>query len=207
MKLWSWLSALVLSLAVPVAQPGLAGVVLEGTVHCPSEHPKVVFVEAGNVVSPPPPSAPAVLDQRGLEFIPRVLPVMVGTRVAFINSDPVLHNVFSASKTKLFNLGTYATGVTRYVTFDRPGVVEVLCNVHHEMIAYIVVLPGNLFTITDDAGRYRLEGLPAGEARATFWCEVHGVHRRKLKLDPSQPNRLDLDDTAEPSERDLVFDR
>ena len=207
MTLWSWLSALVLSLAVPVAQSGLDGVVLEGTVHCLSEHPKVVFVEAGDLVSPPPPSAPAVLDQRGLEFIPRVLPVMVGTRVAFINSDPVLHNVFSASKTKLFNLGTYATGVTRYVTFDRPGLVEVLCNVHHEMIAYIVVLPGHLFTITDDAGRYRLEGLPAGEARVTFWCEVHGVHRKKLKLDPSQPNRLDLDDTAEPFERDLVFER
>ncbi len=207
MTLWSWLTALVLSLAVPVAQSGLDGVVLEGTVHCPSEHPKVVFVEAGNVVSPPPPPAPAVLDQRGLEFIPRVLPVMVGTRVAFINSDPVLHNVFSASKTKLFNLGTYATGVTRYVTFGRPGLVEILCNVHHEMIAYIVVLPGHQFTVTDDAGRYRLEGLPAGEGRVTFWCEVHGVHRENVKLVPSQPNRLDLDDTAEPGERDLAFEQ
>ncbi len=134
---WSRLAALILLIAVQEVPSGSDGSVLEGTVHCPSEHPKVVFVEAGDLVSPPPPSAPAVLDQRGLEFIPRVLPVMVGTRVAFINSDPVLHNVFSASKTKLFNLGTYATGVTRYVTFDRPGLVEVLCNVHHEMIAYI----------------------------------------------------------------------
>ena len=207
MTAWSRLAALILLIAVQEFPSGSDAAVLEGTVHCPSEHPKVVIVEAGDLVSPPPPSAPAVLDQRGLEFIPRVLPVMVGTRVAFINSDPVLHNVFSASKTKLFNLGTYATGVTRYVTFDRPGLVEVLCNVHHEMIAYIVVLPGHLFTITDEAGRYRFENLPAEESRVTFWCEVHGVHRENVKLVPLQPNRLDLDDTAEPSERDLAFEQ
>ena len=66
-------------------------------------------------------------------------------------------SAFTDSRRFVFNLGTYATGVTRYVTFDRPGLVEVLCNVHHEMIAHIVVLPGHLFTVTDEAGRYRVE--------------------------------------------------
>jgi len=90
MTAWSRLAALILLIAVREVPSGSDAAVLEGTVHCPSEHPKVVFVEAGDLVSPPPPSAPAVFDQRGLEFIPRVLPVMVGPRVAFINSDTVL---------------------------------------------------------------------------------------------------------------------
>ncbi|MFQ5789387.1 MAG: hypothetical protein ACE5JI_02825 [Acidobacteriota bacterium] len=171
------------------------GTVLEGVVTCPSRQSMVVYVEAPGGARVSPPSKPAVLDQRKLRFVPHVLPVVVGTRVAFINSDPVLHNVFSASKTKLFNLGTYPSGVTRYVTFDRPGVVEVLCNVHHEMSAYIVVLETPYYTLTDEAGHYRLEGLPEGEHWVSVWCEVNGTRRERTELGfPAV--RIDFDFTA-----------
>lgn len=115
--------------------------------------------------------------------------------------------MFSASTTKLFNLGTYPTGITRYVTFDRPGPVEVLCNVHHEMLAYILVLPTHLFTLTDNTGRYRLEGLPGGKIRVTLWCKAHGVHRQALDIEGPETHKLDWDDSGEPAARQLVFER
>jgi plastocyanin len=74
-----------------------------------------------------------------LLFIPHVLPVLAGTAVAFPNNDTVRHNVFSPSPAKRFNLGSYAQKVTKHVVFDKPGVVALLCNVHAEMSAYVVV--------------------------------------------------------------------
>jgi plastocyanin len=152
----------------------------------------VVYVETEESVPFEPPVRPAVMDQRGLEFIPHVLPVLLGTRVAFVNSDPVGHNVFSASAPKPFNLGTYPSGVSRYVTFDRPGVMEILCNVHPEMVAYILVLETPYFTLTDEQGRYRIRDLPPGSHSAWVWCEVQGSRSRPVQLGPGV-TRLDFE--------------
>lgn len=166
--------------------------VLEGVIGCSSDQPMVVYVETAGKARFEPSPEPAAMDQRGLEFVPHVLPVLVGTRVAFINSDPVGHNVFSASPTKPFNLGTYPEGVSRYVTFDRPGVVEILCNVHPEMGAYILVLETPYFTLTNERGQYRITGLPTGSHSVSVWCEVHGKRGRQVRLAPGV-TRLDFE--------------
>nr|NIO08873.1 hypothetical protein [Deltaproteobacteria bacterium] len=80
-----------------------------------------------------------VMDQRLLNFVPKVLPIVVGTSVSFPNSDNTWHNVFSKSRAKEFDVGLYPPGESRSVMFDRPGVVRVLCNVHPTMEAHIVV--------------------------------------------------------------------
>lgn len=174
--------------------PVVAEAVLEGVVRCGARRTMVVYVETAGDESAAPESAgrQAVIDQRGLRFVPHVLPVLVGTRVAFVNSDPVHHNVFSPSVTRPFNLGTYPPGVTRYVTFDRPGIVEVLCNVHPEMSAYVVVLSTPFFAPTDVQGAYRIDKLPTGPASVSAWCEVGGTERRHIELIEGS-NRLDFD--------------
>ena len=65
-----------------------------------------------------------VMDQRNLEFLPHVLPVPVGSTIVFPNNDQVDHNVFSMSRTKKFNLGSYKPGESKTVLFDQPGIVE-----------------------------------------------------------------------------------
>ncbi|MEE9610087.1 MAG: methylamine utilization protein, partial [Desulfatiglandales bacterium] len=99
----------------------------------------------------------AVIDQRDGKFIPRVIPVMVGTRVNFPNNDVVWHNVFSTSEAKKFDLGLYPPGNTRNVTFDKPGVVRILCNVHPDMEVYLVVKEHPFFAVSDTRGNYRLD--------------------------------------------------
>ena len=100
--------------------------------------------------------AKIVMDQRNLEFVPHVLPVLVGSTVDFPNNDKVDHNVFSMSRTKKFNLGSYTAGESKSVVFDKPGIVELRCDVHAEMAAYILVMKNPYFAVTDKQGHFEI---------------------------------------------------
>jgi plastocyanin len=113
------------------------------------------------------PSQPIEMDQKRMLFIPHVLPVVTGTTVAFLNSDPVPHNVFSPQGK--YNLGSWPTGESRSYTFDKPGVYTQLCRVHPEMEAFVVVLDTPHFATTDSAGRYEIKGVPAGTYTLIAW--------------------------------------
>lgn len=97
-----------------------------------------------------------VMDQRNLAFIPQILPILVGSTVDFPNNDKVNHNVFSLSRAKKFNLGSYKMGESKTVLFDKPGIVELRCDVHAEMAAYIMVLKNPYWAVTDKKGRFEI---------------------------------------------------
>jgi len=97
-----------------------------------------------------------VMDQRNLEFRPHLLPVLVGSTVQFPNNDEVDHNIFSMSRTKKFNLGSYKPGDSKAVLFDKPGIVELRCDVHAEMAAYILVMENPYFAVTDKKGEFQI---------------------------------------------------
>ena len=131
----------------------------------------VVYVEriAGKTFAPP--AAPVVVDQKNLAFQPHVLPVLVGTRVTFPNSDEVRHNVFSPTKGATFDLGTYPLGASRTHQFDVPGVVTLLCNVHAEMSAYVVVTETPYFAVSERDGHFAIPGVPPGRYQLVTWHE------------------------------------
>ena len=115
------------------------------------------------------PREPLILDQVNIKFTPHVLPILLGTRVAFPNSDAIRHNVFSPDAK--FNLGTYPSGQTLYRVFNTPGEVTLLCNVHAEMSAYIFVTETPYFAVTDAAGNYTINNVPAGSYTVAVWHE------------------------------------
>ena len=112
------------------------------------------------------------MDQRNERFAPHVLAVTSGTWVDFPNGDSTYHNVFSLSKTKEFNLGRYAAGRSKAVRFDRPGIVRVFCEIHSHMSAFILVFAHRFFAVTDDEGRYRIDGVPPGTYTVAVWNET-----------------------------------
>jgi plastocyanin len=113
----------------------------------------------------------AVMDQRTETFVPHVLAVTTGTTVDFPNSDRIYHNVFSLSKTRPFDLGRYAVGRSKSVRFDQPGIVRVFCDIHSHMSAFILVFSHPFFSVTDAAGRYRIEEVPPGAYTLVAWNE------------------------------------
>ena len=116
-----------------------------------------------------------VMDQKGLVFAPHIMVVQQGTTVEFLNSDTVQHNVFwttiGSDKKAGHNLGTWPKGEKRSFTFDKPGVVPLLCNVHPDMGAYIIVTPTPYFAETDDSGNYKIKDVPDGSYTVTVWHE------------------------------------
>jgi plastocyanin len=113
----------------------------------------------------------AVMDQRNETFVPHVLAVTVGTTVDFPNSDKFYHNVFSLSKSRPFDLGRYATGSSKAVRFDRPGIVRVFCDIHSHMNAFILVFSHPFYALTDADGRYRIDNVPPGTYGVIAWNE------------------------------------
>ena len=141
----------------------------------------VVYLEsAPRAAFEPDEDRRARLNQREERFVPHVLAITAGTWVDFPNSDKTYHNVFSLSKGHEFNLGRYASGRSRAVRFDRPGIVRVFCEIHSHMSAFILVFAHRFFAVTDDEGRYRIDGVPPGPYTLAVWNEtVHGEPPRR----------------------------
>jgi plastocyanin len=115
------------------------------------------------------PAEPPQLAQRGQAFVPRVVVVRLGGTVSFPNFDPIYHNVFSVSPVRRFDLGKYPRGQTRRVTFTKPGVVNVFCDIHADMAAFVLVTPTPAWTRATADGRFELAGLPPGRYRVSWW--------------------------------------
>lgn len=116
------------------------------------------------------PSNHPVMDQKNKEFIPRVLPVLVGSTVDFTNQDDIEHNVLSPDH-EGYDLGNAPKGVVLSYTFKNPGVYAQLCRIHPEMVGYIVVVKTPYFTLTDEQGNFKLEDVPPGQHKLKVWGE------------------------------------
>jgi len=102
----------------------------------------------------------AVMDQRGLAFVPQVIAVATGSRVEFPNSDALRHQVYSFSNPKRFELKLYSNQSTPSIAFDKPGLVTLGCNIHDWMRGYIYVMDEPYFSVTDDTGDTSLDVPP-----------------------------------------------
>jgi len=146
----------------------------------------VVYVEAIPGKTFPAPAAPFTMGQKGLTFRPHILAVPVGSSVSFLNNDDVDHNIFwpsvGGNKKQGHNLGTFPAGESRTYKYETAGVAPLLCNVHPEMSAYIIVVPTPYYVLTDDSGSYTLSNLPDGEYKVSAWHEGMKVQTKPIAV-------------------------
>jgi plastocyanin len=114
-------------------------------------------------------AARLVLEQRNMQFTPRVMAARVGSTIELPNNDRVFHNVFSFNHGKPFDLGLYPVGATKRITLDRPAVNRLYCNIHPHMAAYIVAVDTPYFATSNKAGEFTIAGVPSGEFTYHAW--------------------------------------
>jgi Carboxypeptidase regulatory-like domain len=112
--------------------------------------------------------------------------------VSFPNMDPVFHNIFSLSKPKSFDLGSYDKGETRNVVFAKPGIVYVYCHLHPNMEATVVVTPNRWYARSDGNGRYRIPDVPPGQYTVVAWHKAAGFFRKSIVVERSHAPNVDF---------------
>jgi len=151
----------------------------------------VVYLEAPVSGTAATTDAPQVqqLDRR---FMPDLVVVPVGSTVSFPNMDPIFHNIYSLSKPRSFDLGSYDKGQTRKVAFPKPGIVEIYCHLHPNMQATVVVTPNRWFTQPDRDGLYRIPDVPPGQYTLVAWHRTAGFFRKTIIVDSAHDATADF---------------
>jgi len=186
-----WFTAFLVTVALAVTMPvwpirAAVPASLEGVVRVGGQPGKDVVIWLMDVPGPTPSQGKVVLDQRKLTFTPQILAVRVGTAVEMPNNDRVFHNVFSFKDGKKFDLGLYPSGTSKLVTFDRPGVSRIFCNIHPNMAAYVVAVDSAFFGVSDDTGRFTMAAVPPGTYTYRAWRPGHDVTEGQVVVDPER---------------------
>ena len=129
----------------------------------------VVMLEPVGATLPVKPMANAQIAQHDLQFSPRVSVVTVGTPVQFPNQDTVKHHVYSYSAAKTFQIKLYAGVPHTPIVFDKPGIAVLGCNIHDDMIAWVVVTDTPLWARSAAAGQARVADVPPGSYQMHVW--------------------------------------
>ena len=143
----------------------------------------------------PAPAKSADVDQRSMQFSPHVVPVVIGTTVRFLNSDPTAHNVFSPDYEK-YNLGTWPQGQTKDHLFAKcakvPCAYVQLCRVHPEMEGYVVVLQNPFYAVSGKDGHYRIDNVPPGSYSLGVWHAKLKSPLKPVTVDGVKPAVVDF---------------
>lgn len=128
-------------------------------------------VYAMPVTGKPPATKPAgaIIDQVKRRFVPLVSVVQTGASVTFPNRDNIEHDVYSFSPAKRFELNLYHGIPANPVVFDKPGLVVMGCNIHDEMVSYLLIVDTPWFAKTDAKGVAVIDNLPADALKLTAW--------------------------------------
>lgn len=172
-----------------------AGSTISGTVKITglaSNADVVVFVQQAQGTFP---AGKADMDQRKMQFIPHVLPIVTGTTVRFLNSDPTPHNVFSPDNEK-YNLGTWPQGQTKdhvFATCAKPPCVYTqLCRVHPEMEGFVVVLQNPFFAVSSKDGHYQIDNVPPGNYTLAVWHSKAKAQPKAVTVEAAKPATVDF---------------
>ena len=161
-----WLGCLLLALSAPAALAGAVSVSIKSTTGAAAQDAVVVFDPLD--ATPPPAHPTATIDQIHKTFVPRVTVLRTGTAVSFPNSDQIHHQVYSFSPPKNFQIDLYARAPQSAVVFDKPGLVVLGCNIHDQMLAFVIVVDTPYFAKTTAAGTAELD-LPPVRYSLRLW--------------------------------------
>jgi plastocyanin len=151
----------------------------------------LVYLEDAPAVGPLP-TGPFVISQHDKAFDPSLLVVPVGASVEFPNRDTFFHNVFSTANGNSFDLGLYKNGDSKSVVFSKPGWVPIFCNIHPQMLSYILVVTNGFVAHPSEDGRFAFADVPPGTYHIAAWFPYGGIERREVRVEPGATTDVNL---------------
>ena len=133
------------------------------------------------------------IDQKACEFIPRVVVVPAGGTVDFLNSDRLLHNIHATPRLNVAFNRTQPKSRTIPVTFAKPEIVHISCDLHSWMSAWVVVAGHSFYAITGADGQFVFNNLPPGTYKLQVWHEVLGTVAASVTLGTQQPAQVTIE--------------
>ena len=127
------------------------------------------------------------MDQNGCVFIPRLVIVPAGGTVDFLNSDRLLHNIRASPKLNASFNRTQPKSRTIPITFDKPEIVRINCELHSWMVGWVVVAAHPFYAITGADGQFTFDNLPPGQYKLQVWHERLGTVPASVTVGDQQP--------------------
>lgn len=124
------------------------------------------------------------------QFSPRVIAVPTGSQIKLPNLDNVTHNAFSPSKPNNFDLGFYGKNKQKEFVISSPGIIRVFCNVHFNMVAYILALDTPYYTQADANGEFQLNDLPQVPGTLVIWHDR--AKEKRIEISPKARDDFEI---------------
>ncbi|TMH65319.1 MAG: hypothetical protein E6H55_03010 [Betaproteobacteria bacterium] len=133
------------------------------------------------------------MDQNGCVFIPRIVIVPAGGTVDFLNSDRLLHNIRATPKLNASFNRTQPKSRTIPITFDKPEIIRINCELHSWMAGWVVVAAHPFYAITGADGQFSFDNLPPGQYKLQVWHERLGTVPASVTVGDQQPARVTVE--------------
>lgn len=158
-----------------------------------------VVVRITNGAPAPAPSRPIEVNQEGCIYRPRIQAAVSGQTLLVRTSDPILHNVhgYFGTSTAFNQAQPPGSRAIERSVGDSAGILRLRCDVHPWMLAYVVVTNNSLFAISGDDGRFRIEGVPAGDYVLEAWHERFGKKASTVDVVAGQVLRVSFHYSAD----------
>jgi plastocyanin len=169
-------SALLAIAASSGATGGVLGhvTVVKAGAALPDASNAVIWIDGLSLPGAPAGVVKAEMKSEHKSFLPRIIAVPRNAAVDFPNVDPIFHNVFSVSPGNRFDLGLYRSGTSKPNVFHEPGLVRVYCNIHPQMVGFVMVVDSSFVAVTGKDGAFRFHGVPPGSYKVKVWHEESG---------------------------------
>jgi Carboxypeptidase regulatory-like domain len=159
----------------------------------------IVYISAGAPDETLPPTQAVSITQKGCQYLPHVVPMVVNQELKVANADPTSHNIHPLAKINREWNKSQPPGIPPFSeTFDKPEFIAVKCNVHPWMHGTFAVLKNSHYAVSGGDGGFTLPNLPPGKYTVTAWHESYGEQTREVTIIGNETQSVDFVFKAKP---------
>jgi hypothetical protein len=159
----------------------------------------VVYISAGAPDESTPPTQAATVTQKGCQYLPHVVPMVVNQELKVVNADSNSHNIHPLAKINNEWNKSQPPGTPPFSEkFGKPEFIAVKCNIHPWMHSSFAVLKNSHYAVSGGDGSFSLPNLPPGKYTITAWHESYGEQTQDVAISGNETKTISFVFKAKP---------